>query len=397
MLTDTTYYSDDALLEQDIPAHRLGAQKSYRIRTSDVVAAMKFRSKAEADQLMWLHRHCIKGDLGLAEVAKRLLKPGGEGECYSFDTIRKALTTRGSEGGTEKSYARIAEAIKTYRVAQETADAAIAPGLVRTPLMDRVFQMCETARVFHRPVLIYGDSQSGKTVALEAYTTYSKAGTTYLFRLPNEGRAPDLIRMVGRQLNVQATGSIAEILFRVCDSLTSSDLVIFDEIHNAFRYERKDNAVKTMNFIREIWDRVKCPMVLAGSPLVRKAFHEAEYGYKDALQEFFRRSLLEYSLPDRPTPKDLIATAAGYGLPPAQGDALKLQTAIIAEHGQGVWFEHLEAARRIAANLGQALAWDHVIGAKSVLDDIANGDVQDDAILSNIILPPLPPVNRPTA
>ena len=366
-LADAAGYTGPA--ENELGSNRLAHQRAYRIQTTDVLSATQFRTPEERDLILWLHHHCLRHDISLAEIAARLVRQGSD-KSYNWNTLHKALVTRGY-----KSVKNMCDAIKAYRLVQENLDRADAPLIVRSPLLSMVWQMCNVTRKFRRLTFIYGVEQSGKTKGLTTYTQYNRVGQTYMVRMPNKGKGADLVRILAREFNVPTSGSIAMMVVGIAKSLMSDDLLIVDEFHNCIRWDNPKATAETIGYIREIWDIAQCGLIMAGSPALQELLHDDGFRYRDQVREFFKRRISECNLPDVPQKADLNSIAKAMGLPNASGEALQFQTAVIAKDGQGVWFNLLAAGRQLAADLDERFTWDHVLRADAFLKDLAEGRI----------------------
>lgn len=364
------------------------ASKSYRIRTPIVQAATQDLPKDEREALMWLHRHCIEHDYPLDEVGRRLNKDGKGG--YSRDSLYKALT--GRRGNTSQT--ALVTSINEYRAAVEKLEEVDAPTFVKTGLVTRIWQICETSRIHHRPAFIYGPEQSGKTEALLSYARYGK-GNTYYVRMPTGGRDMDFLRALAKAVNIPRLTnkgySKSVLRTQIAESFGPDDLIQVDEAHQPFKFGWNPNAARSMDEIREVWDQVRiihgrpCGLIICGTDVLREAISSKSSQFRAQLRELYKRKLLEFTLPTTPSTRELNDFARVYGLPPASDQAepnqespLALQTRIIDTEGLGVWCTKLEAGRAIATNYGEPMTWQHVLEAEDSLLYLASGDFTEE-------------------
>jgi hypothetical protein len=145
-------------------------------------------------------------------------------------------------------------------------------------------------------------------------------------------------------------------------------LLIVDEVQQCVYSRRENTAAKPIEFLREIFDAAKCGLVICATPVFGD---EMETGrFAGILRQCKLRRLCRLMLPAIPTAADLDTFAAAYGLPPAAGDSLRMQTDVIREEALGIWLTLLRMAAKLAKRSGRPMGWEHVrrahLGLKSL-------------------------------
>lgn len=327
--------------------------RRYNIGTDRVNKATEALPDDQRSALRWLHNYLAEQNMSTHDVAPFLKR---NGKPYDGNTIYQALI-----GTRDSSLKNVAEAIAAFRQLEEERVSITRAPFIETSLTKKIFAVCKKALHRQRVCFIFGEIQIGKTAALEEYTRRNNHGQTVMVRMPAGGKFRAFLEEVAISLRISPQQSPNEIRRRVVRSFDSRMVLIVDEMHQIFITDKM--AVQTIEFIREIFDRTKCGLVLCGT----KAF-EAELlagKHKRLLRQLDLRSIRKLHLPDRPSNPDLEKFAAHYGLSPAKGEALTIQTEVIQVDGLGCWCSLLEDAAVEAAESRRRVTWDDVLQAAS--------------------------------
>jgi hypothetical protein len=215
---------------------------------------------------------------------------------------------------------------------------------------------------------IFGESQIGKTAALEEYTRTHNHGETIYVRLPSGADYTSVLEEFAIALRISVQQKPKEIARRVRRCFSPKMLLILDEGHQLFVNRIQ---IKTVEFIREIYDRCKCGVVLCGTKVLQEELQRGKH--KDLLRQLNLRGIGKgVLLPDRPYRSDLNAIAKFYNLAPADGRAAQVETEVIRVDGLGFWCTILECGQQVAINRKQKLKWDHVVDAYASLNGSEN-------------------------
>jgi DNA transposition AAA+ family ATPase len=336
----------------------------YRIPGDVVNKATSTLADDERSALRWLHSFASERNYSLEEVASLLKQDSGK--PYSRDSVYQALTGRRAESGA--SLAPIVSAIERLRKIEE-ARAVRAP-FIETTLTQRIWKICETALNFQRIAFIYGDSQIGKTTALEEYQRTHNHGETIYVRMPAGGTFGEFIRCIAKALRISPALKDWQMKDKIFASIDSRMLLIVDQCHECFLGQYSDRSLRCLLFVMEIFDRCHCGIVLVGTAKFEAGIMDSRY--RETLKQLVRRGLPKpLRLPDKPTVANLNEFSAAYGIPPATDAALALQADTIRDHDLGIWLTTLQAGQKIATKRKEPMAWKHVIAANAAFLNIA--------------------------
>src|SRR5581483_7623837 len=176
-------------------------------------------------------------------------------------------------------------------------------GFIETSLTRKIFSVCEAALTYQKIVQIFGDSQIGKTEALEEYARQNNHGQTIYVRVPEGGGLNYFMASLADRLGFSSQQKIPELRARAIASFDSRMLLIVDEIHNIFSTGTNLTHFRVPEFIREIYDRTKCGVVISGTNVFEAKLAKA--AGKKLFDQFQRRSLCKLQLPNIPTDDDL--------------------------------------------------------------------------------------------
>ena len=232
---------------------------------------------------------------------------------------------------------------------------------VETSVSKAVWLACNYALVTQSIALIYGESQIGKTTACEEFARRNNHGCTKLVRMPAAGGVQLMMREIARACFVSNRSSFDQLRERVLSAVDESNLIIVDEVHQAFLSYQTGSAVKCLEVLREIHDRTKCGMVLVGTKVWKDELRSG--GLAKMLQQLRRRGAVEKELPDVLPDRDVAAIAKAFGLGAPDGQALQYVRLVLRDWGLGRFTKYLQAASRAAAKARTKLSWDHFVEA----------------------------------
>ena len=229
---------------------------------------------------------------------------------------------------------------------------------VETSIARKVMQVCHAAWASQSIAMIWGDTQTGKTFALEEFTRSNNHGTTKYTRMPAKAGIQLFAKEFARACYVSADSSFEGIRERVFKAVDSTNLCIFDEIQEAFIAYQTTSAIAIMEFIREIYDRRKCGMVLCMNNLGRDNIERGKLS--PVLKQLSRRGVIKLQLPDCAPESDFLLIASkAFKLPKPERDELEIVRTIRHQNGIGPYCKYLTMGARIAKNAGEDFSWDH--------------------------------------
>lgn len=296
------------------------------------------------------HAHYMDNDIGLEETAKLLNMSGA--------TV--SLVFRGKYEGNLANV--VAQMKKFLELHQERNKIQKLP-FIKTKLSQSIFSVCHQARAFQRIAFIFGDTQIGKTTALEEYERQNNHGSTIYVSMPTGGSACYFMAELARKLRISPQQRMFELRRRIIEAFDSRMLLIVDEAHQCVDVDTKKMSMAqkfSLEFIREIFDRAHCGLVICATNLFRDAMTLRESPAFRIMQQTRRRRLCTLQLQDRPTRDDLNIFSKEYGLSPSTGDARDLETKMVDDEALGMWLTLLRMAAKIAKERRQTMEWRHV-------------------------------------
>lgn len=247
---------------------------------------------------------------------------------------------------------------------------------IETKLTQRIWQVCDVALEFQKIGFIYGDQQIGKSEALKAYQRAHNHGSTSYVEVPTGGALLDFLTVLAERLRISPFQRIAVLRRRIINAFDKRMLLIVDEAHRTVDDMAGARSVRTIEFIRELFNEKQCGVVICATNVLRDAMDSGPL--EKILRQARRRRLAAVQLPSTPTQEDLNIFAAAYGLPPSSGEARKLETRMIEHEALGMWLTLLRMAAKVAAqqNRGQTtvkMDWSHVLTAHKGLQALESG------------------------
>lgn len=352
---------------------RFPRNRNYRIDRTDIARWAAKLPEDQRDLVFWLDDYARGKDLPLDELANRLKKP--DGKPYARDSVYQTLTGRREAD----QLANFLSAVADLKKLETEREKITRIGFVETDIARRIFKAADTTRNYGKIGIVIGNTHLGKTTALTEYERRNNHGATIYVRMPAGGGLTKFLRVLARRLNIANTGNNQTIGDRIFDRLDSRTLLIVDEFHQciprpttARQNTGKAAVFYTIEWLRELHDVTGCPILYSVTPVYDVALKDEVFAgiFKQTLQ----RAMITVRLPDAPTRESMKAFAKHFGLPPATGEALDVQTEVLARQSLGRWISILEGSSRIASHEGIPLDWSHVLKAHAALVRLENGD-----------------------
>lgn len=325
---------------------------TIKIERGKVVDAVRELPVPHRDTILALYDLAVDKRLSLDEVA--------EGIGMDATTVHKVFSGT-HNAGKDKFCARAKRFLEISREREGTEPLAF----VETALSRKIWNAVERARRYNRITFVFGESQIGKTTALEAYASANKENTV-LVRMPSSPTLRSFVHRLSRQLGAPRAMSHFDRREFILEKLRRNDVLIVDEAHQAIMTETRINVThaKIFEFVREIHDTTQCGVTLVATEVFRRELLR-DKEFAGVMSQTMRRELYAYTAPKVPTESDLARFAAAYGLPAAEGEAKDAQKDVIEKDRLGVWLTVLRMAAGIATKKGVPMTWDHVLLAKS--------------------------------
>lgn len=256
---------------------------------------------------------------------------------------------------------------------------ALSKDFVMTPTAKAVQRGCALAMESRTPVFLFGPSQIGKTTALEHYAR-SRQSTVIYLRMSIVGSHAAIIQDLARAMHLRAAGVRNDIFKAALRTMTRDMLVIIDEAHELLHNQGRKSFFKSIEIIREIYDRVGCGMVLSFTDVMWDRVVQSKH---EDLQQLYRRGIHRIALgtadglPLRDDVETLLAHA-GLHMPmagevitvtgtknqplprPLQVNAWDALTEIIQQDGTKALCERLRYANELADRDGEPITWQYL-------------------------------------
>lgn len=355
--------------------------RRFNIPGDQVKAAIADLPTDQASLIWWFSGWCRKADLSRAELGTVLKKPGGGG-YYSHDSIIQLLG--GGRIRRGENIDPLLEAIAALKKVEDARGSHITSGFIQTRLARKIYGHSMKALHRQRITYVFGDSQIGKTESLLEVQRRNPPGQVVYVETPTGGNVTHFIYALAKQFAIPTKqGAKAGLRDRVIESFDSRMLLIVDEAHRCLR-PGSISGLETFSFIRELWNRRKCGVVIALTNEGRDQFRHGPHA--DQLVQLWRRRITPLQLPNVPPDDDAALFAHAYGLPEAPEDPvtirvslyddagrqqtqnhtdspLRLQRHVLKSEGLGVWIGILQDAGDMAAEQKKTITWGAVLKA----------------------------------
>ncbi|MBQ6924820.1 MAG: AAA family ATPase [Kiritimatiellae bacterium] len=299
---------------------------------------------AQADDILWFYNFVQAKSLSLENA--------GRAVGMSGTTVYRLFTA-----SYQASYDAVLEKVAKFRALTEERQKRKALGFVETSTWKKVEAVCRQALNDQMPAFIYGPSQMGKTTCLLEFARRNNHGTTRYIRMPAAPSFSFFVKTVAAACGISPHHNSAdELRERVCHALDSRNLLIVDEFHQAMVTVTDRRAATIMEFIREIYDRTGCGIVLCATDVGRREVEEGRnagtYG------QLRKRGMIKLVLPDMPPASDIRKIAAAFGLPAPEGRVAESIRQMLKASGLGMYVKYLQSAHVLAAGRGEKPTWD---------------------------------------
>ena len=258
--------------------------------------------------IQWFHKRTKDAGMSLTEAG-------------SLIRYNSATVSRLFNGTYEGNLTNVLKAIKTYKHLEDERSAMTQDEFVETSIWNTVRLNCLLAFRRHAPVRIVGVSQIGKTSALLEYKRRSEWRCIYV-RIPSAPSFRTVVEAVADAVGVTIHSNVDALRKRVIAALDENTLLIIDELHELAISSSKAVAMKSMEWIREIYDRTQCGLDVCGTRTMEDdLMHGKIAGWLD---QFNQRCIKVSELPVRLPDSDFDKTFLAYDFPAPDGDTLAM-------------------------------------------------------------------------
>jgi DNA transposition AAA+ family ATPase len=364
------------------------ASNRFRIPTDVVQNAIGDLPEEQRITLRWFATWCNQNVHHKDDLGKVLKKSSGG--FYSPDSLIALLT--GSRVRRGENIEPMLDAIYTLRRVEDLRENQTSSGFIQTRLFEEIEKRCLKALKRQRIAFIFGDSQIGKTACLKEYARRHNHGETVYIELPSTGSLGAMLKVLAKYFNIPEIMNQAQLADRIIDCFDNRMLLIVDEAHNAL----KGRSLAALAFIRELWNRRQCGVVLAMTNEGKNLFLNGPQAKQ--LEQMWRRRITPLQLPKATPIDDAALFANAYGLEPApdkkvtikvsykndrgkteikehSDNQFRLQTEVLATEWLGVWISILHDASDNAQDNIKPMTWGAVI--KAHCQSLADAEILD--------------------
>lgn len=296
----------------------------------------------------------VKWAFAWAKSSNMSLNAAGDAIGVSATTLQRVFT-----GQYGADYGGPIAKIANFRKLVEARSSRKDVGFIETSIWRRVDAGCTSALNDQLPVFLYGPSQIGKTTCLLEWARRHNHGTSKYVRMPAACTFGYFVQSVAAACFIPTSRQtrINEMRDRIAKSIDSKNLLIVDEFHQALVTVGALCATQIMEFIREIYDRTGCGIVLSATNVGERELERGERaGIYDQLR---RRGMVKIVLPQRIGAADIRKIAASFDLQAPEGKYLEAVQAMLAQSGTGMYIKYLQAAHSLSVRRSQKLSWEH--------------------------------------
>jgi len=320
-----------------VPGDTVLAALGRLVTTGDIVE----KDKA---LIWWFYGHVRDHKMSLADA----------GKCIDRDATTIHRLFNGRYGA---KYDNLVQEITRYKKLSDEREKRKDIGYIETTTWRKISAVCRGALYDSMPAYIYGPSQIGKTAALLEYQRRNNHGQTRYVRMPAAPSLPLAISYFAEACFISPRHKESDLRRRIMDALDDKTLLIVDEFHQALVNTTELGARKIIEFVREVYDRTGCGVVICGTKVLRK---ELESGRQSLVwEQFRRRGMVELQLPDTPPKADIIKVSSVFGLPEPDAETLDTIKDMLQTSGFGKYIKYLQYAHGLSRTEQKPLSWEH--------------------------------------
>jgi DNA transposition AAA+ family ATPase len=346
--------------EEPTPAalNKTPGKDNINISADIVTANTAHLPEAQRYLVRWFYSWCKENEIGWKDAERHSTLSTGTLYKLWHDKYRDAAGQRVSLDGVCETLARAKSLI------EERAE-SIRRFFVMTGTARKVWKICDEARLMQTIALIYGDSQVGKTYALEEYTHRHNSGQTIYVRMPAAAGVQEMMKCIAAACGIASKMPFNKLKSKVMKFLDHTKLIIIDEAHLVFETYQKGSALRCLETIRELHDLTQCGLVICATDIFKREIEAGEHS--GMLTQFKRRATYQLQLPTKAPKEDWLALADTYKLGEPKGEAELLVSQIIKTDGLGKFCIFLRKASQMAGKRKERLTWDHFVRAHDLI------------------------------
>lgn len=261
---------------------------------------------------------------------------------------------------------------KTLEAARDNLTSAIAnPHFIMTALAKQLWEVFDDTRAMQSVTIAWGAMGIGKTEVAKEYKRRHNHGRTFYHRCSPAMTFGQFVTSLAQSMGIPSKRhSHLRLREKIIGMLAAGQrLLIIDELHELFLQKERSRgiaAVLICEFLREVYDKADCGLVLIGTRAM--VTHLKEGDHSAALEQLIDRGEDPVELPGKPTEEDAHAFIRHYGLDPTELLTTEQEAAVIvrdifAASGLRKLTRHLRAGAAAAAKKGEQYQWHHFVAA----------------------------------
>lgn len=267
---------------------------------------------------------------------------------------------------------RVLSCIDKFRKLSEDRDSGgDALEFIETSLARHIWSIADRVRSQHDMGILVGETQMGKTWAVERYAADNQANTI-IVRCPVSASISRILCRLAKAMKLPSHGKPEEMISNILSALTPNHLIIVDEIQHVILSDAIGR--KGLEQLRELRDLSGCGMILVASPVIHEA--RANPRWQALLAQCEQRGAVkQYPLPEHLAVEDVREVWTHYHLPEPSPELLKSLLTLAQESGWGRYTKRVRAGYMAANRHGVPYDWRYYLAAEKQLTELETGKI----------------------
>lgn len=309
------------------------------------------------DSIFWYFNHCRLNDWSQERATSEIKRT-------SWTTLYRVF-----QGTYEASYDSVIQAINRVKIITEQRSKLATIDYIETSTWSTVRDVLDNALIGQEISTINGNSQIGKTAAIEHYISVNPKRRIVYLRMPSAPNKSLFFDSLARACFMAGNTSANIQRAAIINHIDDRTLLVIDEAHQIFLSSER-SAVEILEFIRELFDLTKCGVVLCGTDVLKT---ELTLGKQSKVyKQLVMRGLIHAQLPAKTPLDDIKLAASKFDYPrEVTTEARKIIAEINDNHGLGVLLKVLKAGATKSKKSNLKPSWDQMVEAWIILQRLA--------------------------